>query len=535
MLTPKEHPQAQKLAFAKSLARGNGQVPPFDSEASVSDFLQAAGEVIAQRPSARVLPDGTHFFPIGTLLGADGNPIAGATGEVCWSSKDGLTYRFEFPHASTIEAVPSTFGMSPRPPDGSISEVSNTPSWSGTIAGGGTFALFAAAGGVDTQHRREDGAYSSRSISGGKAALGSVTLPLNHPMAFRHDTPALRREFLASFSLLSWPDPDDVRFSDGTTQHWRMRNRIILQSGLTVYLGSSDETKHGIWLVDEGPPTSERVSSEAAEDARAFLSFLVGRNLPFHWRDTFPEHGQVRRLYFGALRLQAPVLGNEQPVPLHSVPEAFTVGVPIGHGLPRLFARFRQLRKDYNLDFVLSPIWTALDGYVDDKLAEASVSLERLSTAHADYLKTTGKGAAKVDFLTKKQGEALRDALVEAARAVAVKAFIPPEILLIIERKIANIHQPPNADKLELVFTDVGLTLRPDEEDAISNRNRALHGRATLGSREDLAAIAAELFRFDVLRTLIHKAVLRLLGYTGAYMDYGDHPSGKAYSIKLLS
>ncbi len=539
-LAREEHALAQKLAYEKSLARGNGkEPPPFNPEASVGDFWQAAGEVIAQRGTpARILPDGTHFFPIATLRGADGNPIAEATGEVYWSANDGLAYRFEFPHASTPDAAPSTFGMAPRPPDGSINEVSSSASWSGAIAGGGEFLLYSAAGTVTTQHTPVGRQHTSRSTCRGKAALGSITLPLDHPLAFHHDTAHLRREFLPSFMLLSWPDPEEVTFADGTTYHQRLRNRIILQERprLTVYLGSTTPgTDKGVWLVDEAPsPESERVASKGAEDARAFLSFLVGRNLPFFWRDTFTDCA-VRRLYEGALRPHAPILGNEQPLPLYHVREAFQIGAPIGYGLPRLFERFRKVRNDYNLDFVLSPIWTALDGYVDDKLAEASVTLERLSTAHADYLKHSGSAPGKVKFLTKKQGAALREALQEAARQVAADEHIPDEVLTIINRKIGNIHQPPNADKLERIFTDVGLTLRADEEGAIADRNRTLHGRATLGDRENLQAITEELRRFDVLRTLIHKAVLRLLDYKGPYMDYGDHLDGKAYTIRELT
>ena len=541
-LTPEEHERAQVLAYEKSLTRGNGVAPPtFDLEASIGDFRQAVGDVIAQRnASAGLLSDGTHRFPINTLLNVDGNEICGVIGEVCWSAKDGLTYRFEFPHASTSDAAPSSFDMTPRPGDGSLSEVSQAPSWSGTLADGGEFMLFSAAGPVNTRPTPVRGQYTSRSICTGKAALGSIKLPLNHPLAFQHDTPHLRREFLPSFKMLSWPDPEDFSFIDETTHHQRLRNRVILQTDpqlqLTVYLGSTTPgTEQGVWLVDEGSsPESERMASQASEDARAFLSFMVGRNLPFYWRDTFVE-ASIHRLYMGALRPQTPVLGNEQPVPLYHVREAFTDGMPIGSRLPPLFERFRQARIDYNLDFVLNPILTALDGYVDDKLAEVSVSLERLSTAHADYLKSSGKPRSKAAFLSKKQGAVLREALTKAAKQVAKDEQISQHVLTIIERKISNIHQPPNADKLEVVFIDLGLTLRSDEQELLSNRNRALHGRATLSDREDLVAIAEELRRFNVLRTLIHKAILRLLDYTGPYMDYGDHPEGKAYTVKQMN
>lgn len=53
-LTPEEIPQAQKIAYLKSLARGNGKDPPlYDPRAAIGDFWQAAGEVIAHRGSTR--------------------------------------------------------------------------------------------------------------------------------------------------------------------------------------------------------------------------------------------------------------------------------------------------------------------------------------------------------------------------------------------------------------------------------------------------------------------------------------------------
>jgi hypothetical protein len=49
-LTPEEILLAQQIAYRKSLVRGTGQnPPPYDAEAAVGDFLEAAGEVSARR------------------------------------------------------------------------------------------------------------------------------------------------------------------------------------------------------------------------------------------------------------------------------------------------------------------------------------------------------------------------------------------------------------------------------------------------------------------------------------------------------
>jgi hypothetical protein len=48
-LTPAEHAQAEVGAYFIALTRGDGQVPPYDRELAVADFLQAAGAIIALR------------------------------------------------------------------------------------------------------------------------------------------------------------------------------------------------------------------------------------------------------------------------------------------------------------------------------------------------------------------------------------------------------------------------------------------------------------------------------------------------------
>jgi dGTPase len=48
-LTPEEILEVQKIANAKSLARGNGHEPPYDQELATQDYVQAEVEVLAKR------------------------------------------------------------------------------------------------------------------------------------------------------------------------------------------------------------------------------------------------------------------------------------------------------------------------------------------------------------------------------------------------------------------------------------------------------------------------------------------------------
>lgn len=73
-LTADEHRQAQKIAYFKSLARGNGvDPPPYNDEFAAADFWQAASDVIAQRAQmgaahrlARLLRDAWKWYWSGT-------------------------------------------------------------------------------------------------------------------------------------------------------------------------------------------------------------------------------------------------------------------------------------------------------------------------------------------------------------------------------------------------------------------------------------------------------------------------------------
>jgi hypothetical protein len=478
--------------------------------------------------------DGEHVFTVESIFDRQGNAIPGAAGRIIWSAEDGLKFHFEIPHESPFEGVPSSFGMSDQPPTG-LSEVTHVPSWSGVIDGGGKFMLFGAGGIVDTKHQPFRPELGADSTVDGRAALGSMTFPLSCPLAFRDDTPNHPRDFVPSFSLLPWPTYDQLKFVHGDVLHTRLRGKLVLESDppLTIYQGTADPgARHGVWVVDEGPlPESERSPSEHVDDARSFLSYLVGRDLPIHWRDRFPDESNIRRLYMGARRATSEIQGNEQPLPLYGVAGSLTHGRAVAEKLPTLFSRFERVRRDYNLEFVLSPIWAAFDGYFDDRLALGCVSLERLATAHGDHLKKLIGERPKTEFLTTLQSKAFLKALAETADDVAKNTGISGDNLRILKNKLNNAHQPPNADKLAQAFQDIGLELSEEERKTLDNRNRALHGRATMVG-EDIASVEADLRRFDILRTLIHKAVLGLLDYDGMYVDYGDRQAGTNYTVK---
>jgi len=289
------------------------------------------------------------------------------------------------------------------------------------------------------------------------------------------------------------------------------------------------------WLIyDDQDPEEADTFPESCTDARTLLSILVGRRLPFLWRDQFLEGGQLRRTYRGGPKLAVEIAGHEQPVPLGSCISAFKHGKEVSDRIPRLYARLKEIRDRYNIDFILSPLWSGFDEFVDDQLGLACVTLERLATANDDAKRKSGKELVKKEFLTPDQANRLSAVLKPAVQAVAGELGLSGETIRILDRRIDNLHQAPNADKLEQVFTDVGICLTETERKALGNRNRCLHGVPTLKGR-NFTHIEEEVLRIDTLRTVINKGILGLLRYDGPYIDYGARPPEGEFPIGRLA
>ncbi|MBY0514730.1 MAG: hypothetical protein K2P78_12550 [Gemmataceae bacterium] len=485
-------------------------------------------------------PGGTQVYPIisATLPGHSSYP--GATGEIRWSPNEGLTFTLDLPHDPDHAAVPQMRGAEPRPQPGRFCEVPDQPAWTGTIAGGGEFRLFSPKGSGNTIHKPGTAGYVSHTVLKGRAAFAEVEVAKASPLSFWHDTPVGPRHFLAGLHMTPWPHGYSHRIDlEGGGYHQRGCGCLILaESPKLQLIIRSDEcaVPDGLWMSFEGEaPANIRMPADICEDARAFVSFLVGRSIPFLWTDRFLDGTKLVRLFHGHRRPVTDVVGNEQPLPLGHLADSVTHTIGLAPRLPALFAKFRTVKAEYNIEFISSPVWTAFDSYADDKLTYACVSLERLATAHAEWQKKHPESAPPPNiFLTDVQGKTIRDLFRAALKAVAPALGISTQTVKILdEKRIGNIHAAPNADKLKQVFTDLGVTLSAEENKALGNRNRTLHGNATLEGTS-LTEVAAEIKRFDLLRTLINKAMLRLLDYTGPFMDYGDRPADKGFAVKTM-
>ncbi len=477
---------------------------------------------------------GTHEFTISALLDSDGTPYVGASGTIRFNRRDGLTFDFDIPDSACLGRRPSVEGIDRKSRAAGFYEISRSPSWRGLLANGKEFQLFETSG--TTQHVRHFGQVDlpNRRILIGRAAFGLVTLSSTGLLGFQYNTPLSSRYFLAGVPPFHWPEEYEHNSEDGRTYSSRCftlsRNPLIRVINADKDCGVSD----GVWLLsEEATPDDIRTPPDSCQNGRNFLSFLMGRSVQFLWTDRFHDNGDLSRLYYGVFRHVQESLGHEQPLPLCRLKEIAT-SHEICAKMPALFEKFVAVDKQFNIDFISSPIRAAFDTYADDKLAFGCISLERLAAAHKKHCKSIGCTVDAKKHLTKEQGASIRQALSEKLLELKESLDLPNDVVnFLIDKKIANIHTPPNADSLKEVFTTLGIDLTQSEKLAIQQRNHVFHGSQTM-TGTGLKDIESEMKRFDIIRTLVYKAVLRLLNYDGPYMDYGDVDAGKAFSIRVL-
>jgi hypothetical protein len=248
-------------------------------------------------------------------------------------------------------------GSGPKPQPG-FSEVSNEPAWTGKTTEGGQFRLFVPRGNSKTILAMGASAASSRTILEGQAAFAEVEIPRSSPLSFWHETPQSPRYFLAGLSIIPWPDTYSVEFTttEGGQSSRNCGSLILSESPNLQLIIRSDKCAiaDGLWMAFEGDvPEDIRTMPDICEDARAFVSFLVGRCVPFLWNDRFIDDTHLLRMFHGFARLSENILGNEQPLPLGRIVGLVKYASVLGPQLPILFEKFIQLRIEYNIEFII--------------------------------------------------------------------------------------------------------------------------------------------------------------------------------------
>ena len=569
---------------------------PTNAEAQPEQEGAGAGSVDKLYP--RLLPDGTHHYSVVNVSipahGVNGN----GTGEVTWHPQKGLQFRIEA--TSTLEAALGGFRQTSRPvaSAGAIREPSRDPQLMGKIAGtGDTVQLFELAAQPQSQSQSGTAGFAMKTIISGTAMAATVKILRGSELAYWHESVGEARLLVPDLCMYQWPTHESPEWTSGDTWHSIQRSSCPLSESPALTLFSSSalpQNRKACWLTFEPNqiPEGERnwYTPVVCLAAKSLLSFLCGKRLPFLWMDRFLDESHLTRTYHGTVTAddfpQASL--GYQPVPLNSLQH----GGRVVQELPALFTKYLELRKWFDLDWIVGPLWYAITACLDDRLGLASVSLERFATALYAFLDDNSEQKRpKIKFLTKPQFKTLKQELSSAVelfakernidltqnRSPAVASIIDrtvdaisklddtliPEDSLddlrarmkeairradvaeklkldetkatIIDKRIDTFAQKTNPDKLVEALEFDGISVSDVELEAVMKRNDCLHGRRTLLDANDLSEITIEVVRFDTLRTLINKVVLARLGYRGLYVDYAARPPQGQFPVKKLA
>lgn len=459
--------------------------------------------------------DGTHVVPVANACCNGCERLAGATGELRWHFERGAQFTVHLPGISHFE-LPRYF----RRLDAGIAET--VPEWTAETANGHSVAVYA---------------INSRPISTFQASLGQkprdfsrvdvesmyacVDVAKETPLAYWHSTDPTTRMMCFGFGCDAWLVNDEVTYEDADgTVHTVGRGSIELCSAPRIQLVSeahlySPTGVKACWLVADQQSVGVTYPHRSE---RGFISFLSGKRTRFFWHDTFLNGNSLRRTYYGWERVPRYELEMlyTQPLPLWGTVDAINHARTVVLSLPALYREFLRQVDEVRVSWILNPIWAGATEILDDQFTFACVSLERLAQAWKDK----GEREQRPKLFDKLLVARIEKAIRKRMRAIGKVMQLNPAQAELLDKRVDDICRPPNADQLASVFTDLGIALSADDRRMLNDRNKALHGRATLAPLHDPGAPSAELQRCHRLQTLISTAILRILKYKGPYINF---------------
>jgi len=198
-------------------------------------------------------------------------------------------------------------------------------------------------------------------------------------------------------------------------------------------------------------------------------------------------------------------------------------GASVEQALASLLPTYLQLREPLRLDDVLWRLWLGNEAPSTMDVPIFASGLEILASAWFKHVESKSKGTymPKDDF-----DRLLEDELTAISTKVTRVPFGDRMV-----RKIKRAYETSGNERLRWFFDEIGLPIGPAEESALRARNQAVHPTRAHTAEEIVGFIRTA----HVYRTLMVRAILKLLSWKGSYLDYGalghpvrglDEPSG---------
>ncbi|MHB8390675.1 MAG: hypothetical protein ACYDBH_14030 [Acidobacteriaceae bacterium] len=176
-------------------------------------------------------------------------------------------------------------------------------------------------------------------------------------------------------------------------------------------------------------------------------------------------------------------------------------------------AKVQVERDDVHLDVALTHLFADHRDLLDLEMRDLTLALDALVESSAQSQgKATAIPSSQYALLRPRLEQAIKDALVEAGQAGGS-----------LETRLVERLQGGNdmsvTRRRESCWSRVGIALKSDEVEALANRNAMAHSGALLRHAGD-EKMQKLIFQVQMVRTLVNRSILSLLGYRGPVLNY---------------
>ncbi len=251
-------------------------------------------------------------------------------------------------------------------------------------------------------------------------------------------------------------------------------------------------------------PFPKKEVKEAIED---LISFLYGAQFIYVGTTKFSENEIVEQ------RAVSPSVinvkhkcqnGTRPPIQFNNQFDWGKIECLINTLLPVYLEKMDSL----NLSGILWRYFQAIDIAIGVNLPALSSALEKLAN---NYLK-----AGNVNYATYMDGEQFSDLIGDELKIIEEKfSSLPYKDVMI--RKMKSAYQRGSNEKMDFFFSLLELQRSKVEKKALQKRNSMAHGGS---DAESMAEVKKLILHTRAYETLFHRVFLRILGYTGYYIDY---------------
>jgi hypothetical protein len=189
--------------------------------------------------------------------------------------------------------------------------------------------------------------------------------------------------------------------------------------------------------------------------------------------------------------------------------------------LPPLIKKYIELRNPLRLNEVLWRYWIGSELSLGSNIPIMANGIEIL----IEYWFKSQNSRLKGVYLPKKEFDALTEDAFKIIETNLGERPFKEKIM----NKLRDCFKMSLTDRLKFFFEEIGLPLGKTEQEAIRCRHKMIHSSVEMGS----AKIEKMVQLSFAYRCLVHRILLKILGYDGKYIDYSiiGHPEKKIDSV----